>query len=173
MKTIDVPSDEDLETAAKEKYTQRRESCGEKGQVSAPAWEELHEVEREDEINMMRAAYAAGPRVAAALGLRIYSQQVSVPEVGQTVIYKGWPAVVTLTCDSADAYDEPARAQNAFPALRDELTVHLYVLSAVGPYPAHGVQHGQHGWLWPDEAAADLAKRRALDAIRRERAGAA
>ncbi|MFC8339283.1 hypothetical protein ACFUJX_20045 [Streptomyces rubiginosohelvolus] len=173
MKTINVPSDEDLETAAREKYTQRCESRGEKGRRSAPTWDELREVEREDEINMMRAAFAAGPKVAEALGLRAYSQQVPVPEVGQTVIYKGWPAVVTLTCDSADAYDEPARAQKAFPALRDELSVHLHVLSAVGPYPAHGVQHGRDGWLWPDEAAADLAKRRALDAIRRERASGA
>lgn len=172
MKTAAVPGEGDFLTAAQQRYEQRRQRLIDAGRSDTiPAWDDLHPAEQEDEVNQMRAAYAAGPRVAARLGLRTYSLSVTVPEIGQTVIHEGWPAIVTLTRSSADYYNRPHQAQTALPTLRDELHVHLHVLSALGPYPAYNVDHGKDGWLWPQEAADEREETEALLSARLERVG--
>lgn len=166
MKTINVPSDEDLTAAAKTKYERQREQRN----AGDPAWDELASAIQNHEIAAVRAAYVTSPRIAKAFGLRTYSHTVMVPEIGQTVIYQGWPAIVTLTRDSAQQYGQPGKAQAALPPLRNDLQIHVHVLSALGPYPAHSIDHGVDGWLWPDEAAAERERTAALDAEARRKA---
>jgi hypothetical protein len=158
VKTVDIPTTDDLTAAASERYTKRRQKLIDSGNTDAgitpPEWDDLPDSERNDQVNQMRAAFVAGPHVAKALGLRIYSQSVTVPEPGQTVLYRGWPALVTMTRGSAEQHAEPFHAQTALPSLRDELSVHLHVFSALGPYPAYAVSHGIDGWQWPQEIEA-------------------
>jgi hypothetical protein len=168
MKTVNVPTDEDLTRAAKEKYERQRNTST----ADDLAWDELHPLIQEREIAAMRAAYETSPHVAKAFGLRTYSLTVAVPEVGQTVIYQGWPAVVTMTQESAQRYQQPAKAQAALPPLRSDLHVHLHVLSALGPYPAHSIDHGTDGWLWPHEAVAEVENTAMVDAESRRRSEA-
>lgn len=156
MKTVLVPTDADLEDAARTSYERRLQRLKDRDQAADwPAWGDLDQMHRDDEIAKMRAAHIAGPHVAERLGLRSYSAMITVPEIGQTVIYEGWPAVVTMTRDSAMYAAEPLAARAALPELRTDLHVHLHVLSAPGPRPAYAVDHGADGWLWPDEAATE------------------
>lgn len=146
-----IPSPQDIEQHARYSYDWNRSQ----GVKDLPPWDEADSGTQGRYLNRARAYLTALRKTSSDRPIvGTFTLAVNVPALGDTVIYQdkaGYPlaAIVTGT--------EPTMPTAVFgdriPRLKDELTVHLHVLSPVGPYAAYAVDYGDgpECWRWPTD----------------------